>query len=820
MFRHSYIFQLLLFVLYVGTVSQVNGQSLDETYIESADEVFRFNSRRLALEQYKLALDVNPDNVKANYMAGICYLLTIEKFKSLPYIEKAYKLDPDYISDLKIGDSEFYPDLPFLLAYSYHLNEQFDNAISYYNEFLEIVNAVKGSVITKNFKGTVVRNVKRRIYECEVGKELTNQGVPVQLEPLANINTEYPDYGPVITGDEQTLVFTSRRPNPSENLEVDRDLLPYEDIFISHKEGDVWGEPERIPDFSTNKAHESVVGVSNDGKTLFLYVTDNGGDIFYSEYSDKKQAWSKPESVGKSINSDYKEQSASISPSGQILFYSSNIPHGFGGFDIYYCEKLSNGKWGSPKNLGPTVNTEWDEDSPIIAPDSKTLFFTSKGHRGMGGYDVFKSVYDKNTGKFSDPVNMGYPINTADDDNQYVPTVDSGRAYYASIKDIGLGDMDIYMIKPGLASDYLASRKQKLKADSVAAQDLSLAPDSSEEADEEILEEPIVIEDTIVEEIVEDAPVVVADTVVEDEVVLKEPEEIKEEPTEVVVEEPVETLVPEDTEEVVDNYVEPEPEPTPTELTTAQIVPSNNDDGIDDVDIDGANSMSPTDPEDVSPIAEPEPLPITPVTIVVLTNDVNTGQKLNPQVKILNPITGKEQILVAVSEGKYEFKHSNPTEVMYTVYAEQPGYVFRNQKVRVPAASSDNQDVIVNLDMRKVAESKGMPVVLRNVYFDFNKSMVKNESFDELQKVVRFMKQNPDVRLEISGHTDNIGNDVYNKRLSQKRSESVVNFMVRLGIDASRLVPKGYGEERPLASNDDEREGREFNRRIEFEILK
>lgn len=397
-----------------------------------------------ALEFYLLAQDFNPDNAELNYKIGSCYLWSTSKLKAIPFLEKAQKLN------MRVD-----PLLHFMLGRAYHLNLQWDKAIAEYNKALKAVN-----VTDSKEKGEELQNY---IAECKNGKELVKKPVNVKIENVGPaINTIYPDYGAVISADESVMIFTSKR---NTNIGADKNIDPmtkqfYEDIYISNKKDGKWEEAQNIGSPINDAKNNATAGISLDGQTLFIYFGDHGGDIGQTQLKGDK--WQEPKLFGGNINTKYQESSASLSYDGKTLYFVSDRPGGLGDRDIYYCIKDASGKWGDPINMGPEINTFYGEEGVFAHPDGKTLYFSSQGWNSMGGYDVFKSTLGAN-GKWSKPVNMGYPINTPDDDVFFVLSGSGKHGYYASAKGDSYGEKDIYMIS------FLESAKDSssVKADSV-----------------------------------------------------------------------------------------------------------------------------------------------------------------------------------------------------------------------------------------------------------------------------------------------------------------------------------------------------------------
>ena len=291
-------------------------------------------------------------------------------------------------------------------------------------------------------KAKAKRDLQRLIKSCQYGLKTKSAFIPLYIKNLgSNINSIYPDYGPLIDLDESLLFFTSRRPGPH-TLEEERT----EDIYFTLKSDSSEWVHSQILDTNINTSmHEATVGLSFDGQRIFIYKSDNqnSGDLYISQLEG--ESWSNPEPLSKSVNSRYQESSACFSPDERTLYFVSNRPNGLGGKDIYYCVKQRNGQWSSAMSIGQGINTKYDEDGVYMHPDGKTLFFSSQGHDNLGGYDIFKSRLED--GQWSTPQNLGYPINTPGDDIYFILNASSTRAYLSSSRRGSLGDKDIFQIE-------------------------------------------------------------------------------------------------------------------------------------------------------------------------------------------------------------------------------------------------------------------------------------------------------------------------------------------------------------------------------------
>ncbi len=304
------------------------------------------------------------------------------------------------------------------------------------------------------------------INNCTNGKTMVqNPKDKITIKNLGpGVNSVFNDYAPVISGDEGTLIFTSRRDNTTGGGKAEDDNEWYEDLYHSVKSDTIWSTAVNMGPTINSPVHDASVGLSPDGQELFMYKDDgkNRGDIYVSILTGT--VWSSPKALGSTINSNGSwEKSASTTADENIIFFSTNKHGGYGGHDIYMTRKLPSGEFGPAINLGPKINTKHDEDCPFIHLDGKTLYFSSKGHKSMGGYDIFHCTIDLKTGEIiSEVENIGYPINTADDDVFFVWTADNKRAYFASEREGGFGEKDIYMLIREDADADLAVLKGKI----------------------------------------------------------------------------------------------------------------------------------------------------------------------------------------------------------------------------------------------------------------------------------------------------------------------------------------------------------------------
>ena len=642
--------------------------------IELGDGFYELGDNFLiqAIDPYLSANTFNPNNAALNFKLGRCYLNSNFKQKALSFLEKAKKLD-------KSVDA----DIDFYLGQAFHLGNEWDKALAHYTDFLK--------KITSDTDPILVRKADKFIKECKNGKDLSSRPVRVKIENLGKqVNTEYHEYKPYITADESMLFFTSRRPSSTskEKDPVFNDY--YEDIYYSTKQADgQWSQAKNIGEPINTSDHDAISGLSIDGSKLIIYLGNkNNGDLFESQLSGDK--WGKPQDFGKNINTDkFHESSASYSLDGKSVYFISDKPGGNGDRDIYVSYRDEKGKWSKAENLGAVVNTEFGEEGVFMHPDGKTLYFSSQGHNSIGGYDIFKTILDEKTKKWSTPENIGYPVNTTDDDVFYVVSANGKHGYYTSVNANGFGGRDLYMIS------FIGEEKKE------------------------------------------------------------KPSEVK------------------------------------SEVVEAK-----------------------ADPVVKAIVSIPEPQPRLTILKGIISDDV-TKKPLEASIEIVD--IDKNQSIYSFNSNSFSGKYltSLPAGKNYGIAVKKEGYLFHSENFNV-ADSSAFQEIVKDIALKKI--EVGSTIVLKNIFYDFDKATLRPESTNELERLLKLLNEMPNLKIEISSHTDSKGANDYNFKLSDNRAKSVVDYLISKGISSERLVYKGYGEEKPISTNDTD-EGRQLNRRTEFKIL-
>lgn len=427
----KHIFTLAFVLFYVSAYSQDTIQSESLTQAR-AKFLFKDENYLSALPLYLELSKKDTNNTDYLFKIGVCYLhKNDEHRKAIDYLEKVNRKDPRY------------EDLMLYLGRAYFVNYQFEKANEFLSAFIEKETSDKKKAIGEQYLQYLTN-----------AKALVKDSLSVKITNLGDgVNSQYSEYVPVITSDESMMLFTYRGKNSkgglmNHQLKSDPDGIYYEDVYISYKTGDKWGNSKSLDDVINTNGHDAAVGISNDGQTLLIYKNNERqyGDLFISRASGNE--WSVPEKLKGDVNSEYWEGSASFTADLRTIYFSSERPGGFGGKDLYRATLQPDSTWGQVLNLGPEINSSADEDAPYIHPTGRILVFSSNGLKSMGGYDFFSA--DKKGEGWTMPVNLGYPINTTDDDVFYVLSADGKKGYFSSDRKGGYGMQDLYEVTPGI----------------------------------------------------------------------------------------------------------------------------------------------------------------------------------------------------------------------------------------------------------------------------------------------------------------------------------------------------------------------------------
>ncbi len=620
--------------------SEVEAQGPDS--FKKGMEFYNKHNLEKAIISFQEATRYNERDQKAWYYLGMACNYSLRYEEAAVAFQRLAGLNPNY-------DFTFYYEASKALI----AINQFPEAEWCLKNFLNRMPKNPGTMMTQHL-------IQNRLEYVAKSPGLREKEPTTSLpEPVAPVNSEYGDYTPQVNPTGTRLYFTSVRPGGFDFVEDSSTLTDFgEDIYFSTRIVGKWYAPELLPSPINSMGDDFGSAFTGDEQTM-VYVRCGSGtigncDLYITQLAGKE--WTEPVNMGNVINSKDWDSQPTISSDGNRIIFTSAREGGYGGSDLYMSELNHLGEWGIPQNLGSTVNTPLNDNSPYLAPDGKTLYYATEGHPGFGGTDIFYCVFEN--GKWSTPINLGAPINSGGDDTNFSISA-QGVAYFASSK-ANDGNYDIYQVE---LPDYL------------------------------------------------------------------------------------------------------KPKPT--------------------IVVQGIVSNSETK---------------APLGALVLIEDINTGEVI--AINKSNSVSG--EYLTVLPAGRD-----------YSVSASSKGFFFYSKSFEIPKDTSYQE---IQFDIALEPIKKGTKVVLNNIFFESGRAELKPVSYVELNKAVDLLKDNKTMVIEIGGHTDNVGADDLNMKLSENRAKAVMNYMVLAGIDASRLKSKGYGETQPIASNDT-KEGKAKNRRTEFEIV-
>jgi outer membrane protein OmpA-like peptidoglycan-associated protein/Tol biopolymer transport system component len=610
-----------------------------ENVNKKAQELYQKAYEKVQNDEYNAAIKLLNDAIKADPRFLDAYASAAGLYSE----KKNYDLAIEFYEKARAIDSIYFRD--FDLPYSINLaaKGEFEKALAAVDRFLALDNLHPKVIKAAEFR--------RKSYDFAVHFARQRPPGDYHFEPKNmgdSINSVESEYFPALTIDQDELVFT-RKVNGNN-----------EDFYGSRRVNGVWTKAKGLPGNINTTMNEGAQNISQDGQWLIFTGCNfpgvySGCDLYISYLTP--DGWSRPENLGR-INSDSWETAPSISPDKRDLYFASSRPGGYGGVDIYVSHQLPNGRWSEPENLGPEVNTIGDENCPFIHADNQTLYFTSSGHLGYGGDDLFM-IKKKPTGGWDKAINLGYPINTIENEGTMVVAADGKTAYYASDRGDSRGGLDIYTFE--LPVDMRPARTLWVKG------------------------------------------------------------------------------------KVYDEK-------------TKKGLPS-----------------------------------------AVSLTDLSTGSLLS---RVQTDETGNYLITLPVGKD-------------YAFTVSRRGYLFYSENFSLKEKAGDSA---YKIDIPLKPIEANATIVLKNIFFDVNKYDLKEESTTELDNVVVLMHDNPTLRIQINGHTDNVGKANDNMILSNNRAQAVVKYLVGKGIEPARLSYKGFGSTQPIADNATE-EGRARNRRTELKVV-
>ncbi|MEM6643167.1 MAG: OmpA family protein [Bacteroidota bacterium] len=634
--------RLSLFVAFLLLILSVFSQAHRQAYADGRKAI-QLKKFEAAINHFKEAVRLSPQYKDAWYYLAKTYDHLDQHELAINSYRELEKFAPDY-------NTAFYYDI----AKAYIATDNLRAARIYIKRYL--------SKLPKDAKSSSAIHLgMNRLRYIDISNELraaeSNTSEPTPIEALNSISG---DYMPQVNPTGSKMYFTSVRKGGIDFQDANSAPNDWgEDIYVASLKNEQWSSPELLPSPINTKANDFGSAFAGDGQTMVFVRCDapdglGSCDLYITELDG--DSWSTPVNMGNVVNTKDWESQPTINTDGNKIIFTSRRPGGYGGADLYMIEKNHLGLWGVAQNLGSTVNTPFSENSPFLAADGKTLYYSSSGHPGMGGADIFYTRFDQ--GKWITPKNVGKPINSEGNDTNFSISA-AGNAYYASSRR-DPENFDIYKV---------------------------VLPDA-----------------------------------------LK---------------------------------------PKPTIIVQGTVTNASSGEAL------GA---------------------------LLLIEDLNSGELIASNRS--NNLSGEYLVVL-------------PTGRDYSVSVSADGFFFYSQRFELP---QDTVYAELTKDISLEPIKKGTKVVLNNIFFETGKAELKPISYVELSKAVSLLQNNGSMKIEVGGHTDNVGAESTNLSLSQRRAQAVVDYLALAGIDSSRLLAKGYGETQPISDNAT-KQGRARNRRTEFTIV-
>lgn len=766
MMKNSPILMLCLFFASATLFAQ-NNKSLAE-----AERFFGVKSYEAALSKYLEAIQAGEKDPMVYYKTGICYYRSpelTEQIKAIPYFEYALQNAQG---------------LPIVLYYDlgsiYLKDENITKALENFNKFRELSNKAD----------------KKAMADADAAIQTCNNALVLMSVPRnfkvnhfnAMVNTKYTEYNPVVSADESVMAFTALRPNTGKTRTGDKYI---EEIYISYNESGTWSEPKVVP--IASEYNVGTAGISADGQKMLIFMggASDPGSLF--QITKAGDTWSKPSLITPNLNTPkYLESTASITPDGKTIYFASDRLGGHGGLDIYRTTLLANGTWSVPVNLGPEINTKANEDAPFIHPDQKTLFFTSDGHNSMGGRDIFVTRFVND--KWTNPENMGYPVNTTANDNYFTLIADGTRGYFSSDRKGGSGGQDIYYLdmpaesasipltmikgkilnaetgKPMPTKIYLIDNETDKKLDFVYHPDpktgnyLVILP-PSRDYDMVIESEgflPYTLNINIPNQsyFYELYQMINLRTIKQFDVVVGQEVQVKN------------AFYDTDQDQKADLRKTHE----------AKLVQGGNIDVYDMM----LDLMASNDKEGINYLTEL-------IQMKDPIEDVNFDERQNKNIEVASRTYYYDES----DESKFEQKNVDGK----TIFSLPTFMVTEEAKKQKEQA------------VRKSTFDKAALTKFVKIYFDAGKSDLKAQYNAQLDILLAELQKYPDLGVEISGFASAEGTEELNRELSNKRAIAVLDYFNHKGVVRRRIVAKGYGATKDEASTKEE------GRRVEVRVV-
>ena len=791
-----------------GEFASKETKKTEQKLLKSARNEFENGNYKVATEKYTELLKIDSTNPLYNFEQAQTLYNNYRQPQSIPYYEKAIKYSKD-----TIGEAYFF------LANAYHLAGNFDMAAKNYKTYLDILN-IFGTDLMEDEESDLKADVKHRIEMCTNGNILSKTPVTnlalkgkshsFQVVPVGkDVNSDFDDYDAVLSATDSIMYFTSRREGATGG-KLDWDDKFFEDIYASSLSRKGWGGSFNIGPPINTKKHEAIIAITPDGKTIYFYKGVKQGTFYFSNLNGN--AWTKPEVLYEKSDmntSAWETSFFGFTLAGGELYVVSDREGGIGGRDIYVSKKQSDGAWGPMTNMGTPVNSPYDEDAPFLTEDGKTMYFSSKGHNSMGGFDIFKS--ERNGDKWSEPVNLGVPINTPGDDVYFLIAHNSDKAFYSSSSHSAdsTKDMDIFSIDlcDDIPETVISGLAMGIKSGTISVEE---KPGGNQVASFEIKDgrysvrlqhgknykfilntagiEPATAEISV--------PKLCKVYDIYQELSFTQPGQplvyknaffdIK---TEAGKENYSDYLSKSD-KSTLTNYSEVSVMTTPIVVATATTVPT-------------ATTVA------------------TGTTTTTASTTTTTASTHTTSATTTTTTTASTQTTAATATTTTTAStHTTSATTTTTTTAST-----HTTAVTPTTTATASTHTTTTTTTSTTGSTTTTTISINNILFDYDKSEIKAEFKSELDKAVEFLKNtNKKAKIEVVGYTDSKGSDEYNLALSKRRANAVANYLATKGISRSRIKTVGYGETKPIASNEnpdgsDNPDGRAKNRRTEIVVI-
>ena len=779
-------------------------------HLKQGNAFYRKEIFERAYRHYLRLYELVPSSAALNYRLGVSALLGGASAEAASYLQAS---SPSVAGDYYL-----------LLGKALQASHNYMAAEEAYKTHYESL----GFLGRNNFE----KEYRRLLEDCRFGAVAVQDSLPYFIENMGSgINSYFDEYAAYEIHAGHVFYYTSRKPERLPQKPIHR-LSAHERLFVANYDQGEIGEGFAV-NHPTSRKHIGVAGVDPARLNVFVYRGKNRNGRLIDYQMGYRRLHLASYLRGTVNSKRYRETSLTVSVDGHAWFVSDR--KGEGGMDIWYAQRKGDYKYRKAENIGPAINTPGDEIGAYVTPDGRTLYFASDGHEGFGGFDIYRCERQPD-GTWGEPINMGYPINTAANEMHYIPTADPDVAFMASDRDGGYGGLDLYVVRKDNRIPFEVWGEVRDAGDGsllparVTMVDLEAArPLLTVNSDSMSGEYYIPMEDVgaYALQVHVDGYVSVTDT-------LEMPSErhskirrdyrldpllhpytlwgnVRDKVSGEALQARLAFWSAADEMELVSGY---------TDATTGYYALTL---------ADKADGELRVTAEDYYSVA----LPLQELSMRRDSGELNVELESSLQQYVHRgrvseegsdkPVAAslavyaagsQEPVLVVEADslsGNFSMalEHTGP----FLIELNAEGYFFLNRPL---SFDTDSTLLVRNYSLQPM--QKGARIVVENILFNTGKATLRAESYAELNKLARLLNENPEVRIEVSGHTDNVGSAAVNNRLSGQRAESVKGYLEMQGVAADRIESAGYGFERPIAPNNSE-EGRAANRRVEIEVI-